>query len=71
MGYKVILSPGASAQLIELYEYIADHGSPLTAERYVSAIADYCQTFSEFPNRGTKRDDIRPGLRTTHTRAGR
>lgn len=24
----------------------------------------YCRAFSTFPHRGTRRDDIRPGLRT-------
>jgi plasmid stabilization system protein ParE len=26
----------------------------------------FCESLSTFPLRGTKRDDVRPGLRTTH-----
>jgi toxin ParE1/3/4 len=25
---------------------------------------DYCENLQTFPNRGTRRDDLRPGLRT-------
>lgn len=28
------------------------------------AIVDFCEGFSTFPNRGTRRDELRPGLRT-------
>jgi toxin ParE1/3/4 len=34
------------------------------AERYTAAIVEHCLAFSTFPHRGTRRDDIRPGLRT-------
>ena len=45
---------------------IADHGSPKIAERYTSAIIGYCEGIQAVPHRGTRRDDIRPGLRITH-----
>ena len=44
----------------------AGQGAPLTAERYTNAIVDYCEAMSTFPKRGTRRDDIRPGLRVTN-----
>lgn len=27
---------------------------------------NYCESLSDFPLRGTRRDDVRPGLRITH-----
>ena len=64
MSYRVIFSPRAEAQLVELHKNIADHSSPAIGERYTSAIVNYCFAFSMFPHRGTRRDDILPGLRT-------
>ncbi|MQW42312.1 type II toxin-antitoxin system RelE/ParE family toxin [Sinorhizobium meliloti] len=38
--------------------------SPAVAARYVDSIVDYCGKLQTFPHRGTRRDDLRPGLRT-------
>jgi len=64
--YSVVFTPEAEEQLARLYHYIADHGSPKIAERYTSAIIGYCEGMRTVPHRGTRRDDIRPGLRITH-----
>ena len=61
--YEVIFAPEAEAQLIDLYCYIATAKSPEIAEKYTEAIVSQCESLSSFPNRGNKRDDIRPGLR--------
>lgn len=61
--YNVIFSPRAERQLDTLYSYIADHSGEERAERYISDIVAFCQRLSLFPERGTKRDDLRPGLR--------
>ncbi|MDO8787283.1 MAG: type II toxin-antitoxin system RelE/ParE family toxin [Sulfuritalea sp.] len=45
---------------------MAAAASPTTAERHVNAIIDYCEGLRTFPLRGTRRDDIRPGLRVTN-----
>lgn len=68
MKFHVIFSPEAEKQLIDLYWYIAEEGSPSTALRYTDAIVDYCESLSEFPHRGHTRDDIRAGLRITNYR---
>jgi plasmid stabilization system protein ParE len=60
--------PEAEEQLAKLYRYIADHASPEIAQRYTSAIIDYCDGMQTVPHRGTCRDDVRPGLRVTHYR---
>ncbi len=66
MRYSVIFTPEALEQLAKLYRYIAVATSPEIAERYTSAIVTYCEDLQTFPNRGTCRDDVRPGLRITN-----
>jgi plasmid stabilization system protein ParE len=66
MNYRVVFSPEAQEQLIELYRYIAEAASPATAARYTEAIVSYCESLRTFPLRGTKRDDVRSGLRITN-----
>ena len=66
MKYRVVFAPEARDQLLALYTSIADTASPETAKRYTDAIVAYCEGLSNSPHRGTKRDDIRPGLRVTN-----
>jgi len=66
--YKVVFSPEARAQLVDLYRHIAAAASPEVAARYTDAIVTHCEALSTFPMRGTMRDDIRPGLRITNYR---
>jgi plasmid stabilization system protein ParE len=65
-AYSVLFAPEAESSLVALYDYIAEHGSPAVAERYVSAIVAYCESLARCPRRGTRRDEIRPGLRVTN-----
>jgi toxin ParE1/3/4 len=64
--YTVVFAPEAEDNLVSLYEYIAEHGSPVVAQRYTDAIVSYCESLSTFPHRGMRRDDVRPGLRITN-----
>lgn len=66
MTHRVVFSPAAEAQLVALYRYIAGAASPEVAARYIDAIVGYCEGLQTFPQRGTPRDDIRPGLRITN-----
>lgn len=63
MAHKVIFSPEAQDDLIQLYLYIADHSGEATALSYVERIEAYCLSFADFPQRGLSRDDLLPGLR--------
>jgi toxin ParE1/3/4 len=65
MDHKVVFTPEAEEQLGELYRYIAEAASPEIAARYTDEIVKYCESLTRFPLRGRRRDDIRPGLRTT------
>ena len=66
MRYRVIFSPEAAEQLAALYRYIAEAASPDVAMRYTEAIVSHCESLRDFPQRGTRRDDVRPGLRITN-----
>ncbi len=68
MSYTVVFTPEAEAQLIELYGYIAAKATPETAARFTDGIVTYCESLSSFPVRGTRRNDVRPGLRITSYR---
>jgi toxin ParE1/3/4 len=68
MSYRVVFSPEAEEQLAALYSYIAASASSATAARYTEAIVTYCEGLCSFPHRGTRRDDVRPGLRITNYR---
>ena len=64
--YTVVFATEAESQLAELYRYIANTGAPLNALRYTEAIVAYSEELATFPHRGTRRDDVRPGLRVTN-----
>lgn len=66
MASQVVFSPEALDQLESLYQYIAVAASPDIAERYTNAIVTYCENLQTSPLRGTRRDEIRPGLRITN-----
>jgi len=63
LTYEVIVSPRARAQLIALYDYIADSSTEEIADNYTSAILAHCRGLSTFPKRGAQRDNIRSGIR--------
>ncbi|WP_424170241.1 type II toxin-antitoxin system RelE/ParE family toxin [Terracidiphilus sp.] len=50
MTYEVIVSPRARAQLIALYDYIADSSTEEIADNYTSAILAHCRGLSTFPS---------------------
>jgi plasmid stabilization system protein ParE len=63
--HRVIFAPEAEEQLVALYFHIAAAASPQIAANYTEAIVKQCESLNTFPMRGTRRDDIRPGLRIT------
>jgi len=60
---EVFLSPEAQADLTALYDYIERNSGPARAIGYIARIEAYCMGFDVAGERGTRRDDIRPGLR--------
>ena len=63
MEPEVVFAPEARDDILELYDYIAAQAGPERARSYTERIVFYCRGFSTFPRRGTRRDDLRPGLR--------
>lgn len=63
MKLRVVFAPEAREDLFELYDYIAQHGSPERAMAYIERIEKACMSLQALPNRGTLREDLRPGLR--------
>jgi len=64
VALKVLLRPQAEADLLALYRYIAEASGLQIAGNYIDRIELACMSLATFPNRGTKRDDLAPGLRT-------
>ena len=60
---RISFRPQAEADLFGLYEYIATHSGEQIAGAYIDRIEAACAALATFPQRGLKRDDIRPGLR--------
>ena len=65
MSYRVVFSPEAEEQIQRLEDYIAEAASPDVARAYLNRLVGACISLGAGPYRGTSRDDIRPGLRST------
>ena len=64
MTLKVYFRPQAEGDLFALYDYIAGKAGGSVASNYIDRIEAACMALTSFPQRGTRRDDILPGLRT-------
>jgi toxin ParE1/3/4 len=61
--HEVVFAPEAQADLLDLYETIAREGGGDRALAYIERIQAACLRLAAFPERGTRRDHLRPGLR--------
>src|ERR1700694_3954386 len=64
VALKVFFQPRAEADLLALYRYIAETAGLDVAANYIDRIEVACLGPATFPNRGARRDDLAPGLRT-------
>jgi toxin ParE1/3/4 len=62
--WSVVITGSAEADLVAIYDYIAERGGADIASRFVARIEAYVLDMANTPERGTRRDDLRPGLRT-------
>jgi toxin ParE1/3/4 len=60
----VVYSAEAESDLAALYDYLAAAASPAVAIRVMRRLRTWLDGFDIGAERGTRRDDIRPGLRT-------
>jgi len=61
--HRIVFRPQAEADLLELYDYVADEAGHTVAGAYIDRIEAVCLALETFPERGTRRDHVRPGLR--------
>jgi toxin ParE1/3/4 len=61
--YSVVFTPEAEAQILRLFFHLVEVASPEVASRFTDKVMAHCETLETFPERGTRRDDLRPGLR--------
>ena len=64
MTYRVEWHVLAKADLFDIYDWIAERADPETAYAYTSRIERRCESLSAFPERGTPRGDLEPGMRS-------
>lgn len=64
MARKVYFRPQAEADLTALYDYVSSRAGLAVAGGYIERIEAACLALADFSERGTRRDDILPGLRT-------
>jgi toxin ParE1/3/4 len=63
VSHIVEFSPEALADLLDLYDYISIRDGAERAIGYIGRIEDCCRSLASFPERGVRREDLRPGLR--------
>ena len=63
VSHRIKFSPESLADLLDFYDYIAPRAGAARTIGYIDRIEDFCPSLSTFPERGTRRDDLRPGLR--------
>ena len=63
MEHQIVFHPKAESELEQLYDDIAGRASPAIAWNFIAGIRDHCLGLSTFPQRGTERVEIMPGLR--------
>lgn len=64
--YRVIFAQEAEDALVDIFHYISSRSSMEIAERFTDGIIKRCNDLHVMPMVGTRRDDIRPGLRITN-----
>lgn len=60
---SVRFRPAAEADLFNLYGYVAERSGRARAGAYIDRVEAACLGLADFSERGTRRDDLRPGLR--------
>ena len=64
MTHRIVFRPQARDDLLSLHRYIAERAGLSVAAGYIGRIEAACMGLADFPERGTRRDDLLAGLRT-------
>lgn len=62
--YEVLFEAAARQDLRDIFDYINTRAGFDSAERFTTRLVQHCISLSQTPERGTRRDELRPGLRT-------
>ena len=62
--FTVIFDRDAEADLASIRDYITGARDREFALEFAERIVTYCESLADLPHRGTRRDEIMPGLRT-------
>jgi toxin ParE1/3/4 len=65
VAHRVVFAPEAERDLTQLYDFLEEQSGHERALGYLEQVIAYCEGFSDFPERGTLRSDLWPGLRIT------
>ncbi|MGL5136322.1 MAG: type II toxin-antitoxin system RelE/ParE family toxin [Beijerinckiaceae bacterium] len=65
---RVRLTPEAVQDLLGTYDYLLPLIGDEAAARYVRRLREACEKLGHFPERGSRRDDLLPGLRLVGVR---
>lgn len=63
MNYRIRLHPRVAGDLEAIATWILEFAGPDSAERKLDEIRQAIRGLSALPHKGTRRDDIAPGLR--------
>jgi toxin ParE1/3/4 len=61
--YRLVFRPQARADIRSLHDYIAEKASAAVAAAYISRLQGACEQLLTFPERGTARTEVAPGVR--------
>lgn len=64
MKRRLLVSKAAEADLLEIWSYTAESFGVSQADRYLERLASGLRACATSPNRGRRRDDLRPGYRS-------
>ncbi len=62
--YRVVFDTDAQVDVAEFLDDLVPDAGEQVAQHYVDQVIAYCLSFTTFPQRGTRRDETSPGLRT-------
>ena len=62
--FEVIFDRDAEADIESIRDYMAGARDLEFANGFADRLISYCESFADLPHRGTRRDEILPGLRT-------
>ena len=58
MSWGYVFSPDAAKDLEAIWQFVANEGSEITADRVIERIYSACQKLSEMPGMGHYREDL-------------